>query len=60
MTVWMEITLDEYELPIAVGLSREDLARQTGVQPETISEQICRYRRLGMKCKYIKVEIDDE
>lgn len=60
MTVWMEITLDKYELPVAVAMTRVELARLVGVEPETISEQICRYRKHGMKCKYIKVEIEDE
>lgn len=60
MTVWMEITLDDYELPVAIAESRVRLAEMVGVEPETISEQICRYRKHGMKCKYIKVEIEDE
>lgn len=60
MIVWMEITLDKYEFPKAVADTRKELAEIIGVRPKSISEHISRCKRLGIKCRYIKVEIEDE
>ena len=60
-TVYMKVTDDEYELPVAVANSVEELARILNVKPDTISGCISRYNRgLANHSAYRKVEIDDD
>lgn len=61
--IWMEVTSDKYELPVAVADSAEELAKMSGVKRTSIIEQLCRYRHgLYKQCKYRKIELteDDE
>lgn len=61
MTVWMEITLDEYELPVAVADTSFELARMRGVEKRTVLKYLWKWKNGKMpRCKYRKVEIDDE
>lgn len=56
MTLWLQVTTDQYELPLVVADSRQELARLCGVKPKTISEKISRRKE---KCSYVKVEIEE-
>ena len=54
MTVYMKVTNDEYELPMAVADSVASLAKGLGINPCVI------YRSMNSKNGiYVKVEIDD-
>lgn len=53
--IWMKVSIDKYELPEMVAESREELAEILGVKPKSISEDMSRAKRKGMKCSYIKV-----
>ena len=54
MTIYMKVTNDEYELPLAVADSAASLANRLGINPCVI------YRSLNSKNGiYVKVEIDD-
>lgn len=53
MTLYMAVTSDRYELPIAVEQTITDLADRMGVKPNTISNNISRGFR-----KYIKIDVD--
>jgi hypothetical protein len=55
----MEVTKDEYELPVAVASSPSELARMRGVNPNVISSTISHAKKLK-RPKYYKVEIHDE
>lgn len=58
--VYMEITKDKYELPVAVADTYKELGEMSGVAPWTICNAI-RYSFInGSKCKYVKVILDDE
>ena len=52
--IWMEVTPDKYELPVAVADSLNALAKLLGVTPAAISHGVHKY---GEKSKYRKVEV---
>lgn len=56
MTLFMKVTHDEYELPVAVADSKKELARMVGRDVSGI------YRAFkeGRKSCYVEVEVDDE
>lgn len=60
MTIWMEVDLKNKELPLRVADKARDLARMKGIDPRSVSNAYCRAKRLGEKCRYVKVEIDEE
>lgn len=59
MHVWMEVTQDKYELPVAVADTAAELARLRGVSTRAIFIAMVRYKKKEVKqLKYIKVEIE--
>ena len=60
MTIWMEVTTDDLSLPVAIAMSRQELARKRGVDPDTISKSMWGSARGLLKEKYIKVKLEDE
>lgn len=59
-TYYMEITKDEFELPVAVAETTAELARIRGVAPNTIKSVMYHAKKNKSKCKYIKVVMDEE
>ena len=56
----MEVTQDEYELPVAVAYTIDELARLRNTQAATIRSCIS-YEKAGrIKSKYKRVEIIDD
>lgn len=53
----MEITQDEYELPIAVSDTLRGLAKLRNVCPSSISKSINHSKKFP---KYIKVEVEED
>lgn len=60
MIVYMEISKDKYELPVAIADTTKELAKIRNVSANTISSMICHCREKGHWCRYVRVEIDDE
>ena len=60
MTLWMLVTNDKYELPIAVADSAADLARMLGINANTIYSAVCRTDKLGYWSRYVRVEVEDD
>lgn len=62
-TVYMCVSSDEYELPLAIADTQAELARLRGVHFSTISAALKyaskRPHNVNRKHKYIKVEIDE-
>lgn len=55
MTLYMRVTSDKYELPIAVADSKKELAEMQGLTPSTVRSAY------SLKTKtYIEVEVEDE
>ena len=59
MTLWMEVTMDEYELPVAVASSAEELARKNGKTRHNIYSAIYKAKVRGYRSKYVKVEVEE-
>lgn len=59
MKVYMEITLDKYELPVAVADSINELAALVNVKHTSIRVLMSRAKQRGGRCKYIKVELEE-
>lgn len=61
MRIWMKVTLDEYELPLAVASSAAELARICGVTKNAVCSSWNHYRA-GRKRRssYICVELGEE
>ena len=61
MKIWMEITKDKYELPLCAVDSLKELSRVTGVDKESISSVMSRFRKGKIKfSRFIVVEVEDE
>ena len=59
--VYMEVTMDNLELPLAVADSASELAELRGVNKNAIYKSISRIQ-LGQRKtgRYVKVDIEDE
>lgn len=55
MTLFLKVTLDEYELPIAVAESKRELAEILGLTRQTVLSYYSRKQR-----GFIKVNVEDE
>lgn len=61
MTVWMVVTRDIYELPVAIADTSKELAKICGVSDLTIQTGAYRYKAGKVKkSRYRKVVIDDD
>lgn len=60
--VWMLVTRDKYELPLAVAGSCRELAKMLGVTENGIWTLMAHDKKRGRQCRYIKVriEVDEE
>ena len=58
--IWMLVTSDEYELPLIVEDTVSKLAGKLGKKSSDICSAINKARKRGYKCKYVKVEINEE
>ena len=54
MTLYIKVTKDRYELPVAVAESKSELARMLGVTPSAITHGMH-----GLKKTYLEVEVDE-
>lgn len=59
MTLWLMVTTDELELPLAVADSKKELAYMINVSDHYINTYLSRQKRGKLKPKFITVETDD-
>ena len=57
MTIFMRVTDDEYELPVAVADNQSELARMVGVDPSSVWHAL---HHGWKKSTYVAVEVDDD
>ena len=57
--VYMKITKDRYELPLAVADTGEELARICGTSINNVYNAIRKARINNYKCQYIRVNIEE-
>lgn len=61
MKIYMAVTKDEYQLPLAVADSPTELAQICSVNVSTVNTIVSRWRRgIIQKPRYVYVEIGDE
>lgn len=60
MTLWMEVTTDDLELPLVVAGSVTELARKIGKTNNNISSSISKAKTRGYRSRYVKVEVEDD
>lgn len=60
MIIWMKVTDDEYELPVAVAPTRSELARKLGIKTNSIATAIHRAKKTGHRQIFVEVIVDDE
>lgn len=60
MNIWLKVTLDKYELPVAVADSAEEMAKLCGVSVNNIYSVRSHARARGHRCRYIVVSVDEE
>ena len=59
--IWMEVTRDEYELPVRIADSVEELAEMCGTSTNTIRSNISHWKKGRLKtCRFRKVEIEED
>lgn len=58
--LWIAVSRDKYELPIAVADSIEELAELCGVKPNSIRSYLSHTKKNGKRCKYVAIEVEDE
>ena len=56
--VYMKVTKDKYELPVAIADSIVELAKILGVKKEHIYDSMSHAKRRGHRSPYVKVEIE--
>lgn len=61
MNVWMQITKDKYELPVAVANTANELAEIVGVDVSAVRSAVSKQKTGKRKVtKYIKVVVEDD
>lgn len=59
--LWLLTTMDEYELPIFVTDTAEELAKLVGVKSaDSVISAMTKSRQRGYRCKYKKVPFDPD
>ena len=58
--LYMQVTMDEYELPLAVADNATELARMLKLKPDSVRSMMHHCKKNGWKCCYVKVEVDDD
>ena len=61
MKLYLEVTSDKYELPLAVADSASELAKMRRVKSDYIRSAICHSKDEGRRrSKYLRIEVDED
>lgn len=58
--LYLKVTSDKYELPIAVADTSAELERMLGLRRKSIIKQIHSAKKNNRNCQYIVIEIDEQ
>lgn len=58
--VWMEVDLNNKELPIRVANSSQELAQLVGTSRNNILSSMSHAKKRGVPCRYVSVCLDDD
>lgn len=59
MKLYMKVTRDEYELPLAVADTQQRLAEMLGVSVSTIANALYQAKKTGGSSVYKEVEVEE-
>ena len=59
MTLYMKVTKDEYELPVAVAETKAELARMLGIKREHVRTAFSHAKKFKNPT-YVVVEVEDD
>ena len=59
MTLYMKVTRDEYELPVAVAETKAELARMLGIKREYVRRAFSHAKKFKHPT-YVVVEVEDD
>lgn len=59
MTLYMKVTRDEYELPVAVAETKAELARMLGLSRENVRSAFSHAKKYKHPT-YVVVEVEDD
>lgn len=60
MKLYLKVTDDQYELPVAVAETQGELARMCGVSKATITSSLSHQRHGRWQSHYKEVKVEDE
>lgn len=60
MILYMLVSFDEYEYPLIVTESLDELAEKCKCTKNAISSAICHSRKNGGKSRFVKVVVEDD
>ncbi len=58
--VWMMVTFDEFELPLAVADTAAELGKLVGQSSNAITSAVSKAKHKGFRSRYHAVEIEDD
>lgn len=59
-SLYLLVSSDKYELPLAVADSIRELSALIGVREDAIRSAMSKARKRGNRCRYVKVVIEEE
>lgn len=59
MTLWLAVTKDKYELPLAVADTAAELGAQIGKSSTSIWKAVRYAEKHGTRCAYVRVKIEN-
>lgn len=59
MFIWMLVTKDKYELPIAVFDTARELAEYVGLPVNSVLSAISKCKKRGHKCRYVRIKVNE-
>lgn len=58
--LWIYVSADKYEFPLAIALSSNELGEMIGVDGTTIRTAVYHAEKRGHSCRYKKVKVTEE
>ena len=58
MYIWMMVTRDKYELPLAIADTSRELAELTGFHKNSIANSVLSYETGSKRSRFRKVRVD--
>lgn len=60
MTLWLKVSRDQYEHPLIIADSAQELAEMSGIKLESLYSTISHRKQDGKFCPYRRVDIEED